>query len=497
MVRLRSDATVKLLVTAAIAVGAGAAAVAAAGAHTAGGSASSASWTSWHFVSAPGLMPPKVRAMHRSAADQLARGYFLLTTGGPLILDRALQPVWFESPPSIGLALDLKQQRFEGKPVLSWWQGTQGSTGSGAGKLYVVDEHYRLVATLTGRGGWQIDSHDAVISGHNVWVTAERFLQPENFSRYGGTARGTLWDAAVQEYDLRNGRLLRTWDALRHVPLSESETGAPQQQAGTWDAFHLNSIQLIGSHSFLVSMRNTSAIYMVDARTGRIRWTLGGKRSTFRLPGRARFSFQHDARLHRGAVVTLFDDRCCDLEGSRPSSTPAGPSRGLVLKLGFKAHRASLIRQYLHHPPLYAAWEGSMRQLASGNVLIGWGTSPYFSEYSSRGRLLLDAEDRGGESYRVLFTSSWVGTPFYPPTAAVHNRNGRSTLYASWNGATEVAIWEVLAGPGPAHLRVVARQPRQGFETAIGVPARAFSVLRLQALNASGRVIGARSLSGT
>jgi hypothetical protein len=40
-------------------------------------------------------------------------------------------------------------------------------------------------------------------------------------------------------------------------------------------------------------------------------------------------------------------------------------------------------------------------------------------------------------------------------------------LYASWNGATEVATWEVLAGPRQSRLASVGSVHRDCFETAM------------------------------
>jgi hypothetical protein len=63
-------------------------------------------------------------------------------------------------------------------------------------------------------------------------------------------------------------------------------------------------------------------------------------------------------------------------------------------------------------------------------------------------------------------------------------------VYASWNGATEVASWRVLAGSSPAALRPAASAPRSGFETAIavaGAPAGAY--VAVQALDAAGTVL--------
>jgi hypothetical protein len=40
-------------------------------------------------------------------------------------------------------------------------------------------------------------------------------------------------------------------------------------------------------------------------------------------------------------------------------------------------------------------------------------------------------------------------------------------LYVSWNGATEVREWRLLAGPDKVALRPVLSVPKSGFETAI------------------------------
>jgi hypothetical protein len=62
-------------------------------------------------------------------------------------------------------------------------------------------------------------------------------------------------------------------------------------------------------------------------------------------------------------------------------------------------------------------------------------------------------------------------------------------VYASWNGATEVASWQVLAGAGPAALQPVRTAARASFETRIpvGVTARYVAV---RALDATGAVLG-------
>jgi hypothetical protein len=52
------------------------------------------------------------------------------------------------------------------------------------------------------------------------------------------------------------------------------------------------------------------------------------------------------------------------------------------------------------------------------------------------------------------------------------------TVYASWNGATGVSRWQVLAGPNAGKLKPVRTVSRTGFETAIELKtgARMFAV---------------------
>jgi hypothetical protein len=452
----------------------------------------------------------------RASTRQLAQGEFLLAnfpnlaahgsmTGqsGPLMVDRTLQPVWFAPLPPDLVASDLQQETYQGRPVLVWWQGKLTDNGGTiAGQVVVVNEHYRRVAALRARAPWVISLHDAVISGSDIWVTVYRYVHNQNLVRYGGSRHGTVYDSGVQRYDLRTGKLLYTWDALNpgkapHVPLAASEQPAsvPTAPNGAWDAYHLNSIQVLSGNRILVSMRNTWAAYLINTATGRTVWTLGGKRpwNSFTFKAGAAFAWQHDVEFVSRNEVTLFDDGCCQIKPGRRLGTPAGPSRGIVLRLDRTRHRASLVTAYAHHPRLFTAFLGSMQLLPNHNALVGWGSLPYFSEYSASGKQLLDVRFPGkDQSYRALFTSTWVGTPSYPPHGAVRRARGRTRVYASWSGATRVARWQVLAGQRARSLAPVVKVARAGFETTITVPGshRFFAV---RALDARGRVLGTSS----
>jgi hypothetical protein len=240
-----------------------------------------------------------------------------------------------------------------------------------------------------------------------------------------------------------------------------------------FDYFHINSIDIHPSGDLLVSARNTWAVYRISRPSGKVVWRLGGKKSDFLLGKGARFSWQHDARALGASGLTLFDN------ADAPQEEPQ--TRGLVLSLDEKKRRAALVRAYTHDPAVLAHMFGSVQAHGNGNVLVGWGASPLFTEYDSSGRVLFDATlPPGGQSYRAL-RFPWVGRPAEKPALAA--KDGR--LHASWNGSTESRSWRLLAGPSAGSLTAAGTFPRRGFETAIALPSRA-KFAAVVALDAAG-----------
>jgi hypothetical protein len=326
-----------------------------------------------------------------------------------------------------------------------------------------------------------------VIQGDHAWVTANKNI-PMNLSKYGGAYNGALIDSAVQEYDIKTGRLLRTWDALDHIAPSDSYASLPTN-GFPWDAYHVNSVNLMPGGDFVVSMRNTWAAYLVNASTGRTQWTLGGRRSSFQLGPNAGFQWQHDVALHPGSLVTMFDDHCCQITGGGPYVTPTGATRALVLKLDHGTHTATLVHQYGHGGNFAVDYMGNSQALPGGGAFVGWGSKPNFSEYGASGQLLLDAVLPGPDiSYRARL-EPWVGLPLYPPMGAASRTGGKTTVYASWNGATRIASWRALGRTGAGQTVPLATADRSGFETAIPVP-QGYPQYEVQAVDLGGRLLG-------
>jgi hypothetical protein len=134
----------------------------------------------------------------------------------------------------------------------------------------------------------------------------------------------------------------------------------------------------------------------------------------------------------------------------------------LLVALDLKRMHVSLEHAYTHQPErVLSHFLGSAQLLADGNVFVGWGGAPYVTEFTRDGAIAFDARlPHGGQSYRA-FRFPWVGRPTGRP--ALGARAGR--LYASWNGATDVASWQLLEGAGASDLRRTQVVPRVGFET--------------------------------
>ena len=402
------------------------------------------------FRSRPDLQPPPVRILHAAAGTAPGHLFLAPSSGpgrhGPMILDAAGELVWFR--PTGRPSMNLRVASYRGRPVLTWWEALPGG-GLGHGEHVIVDDSDRELARFPAGNGRPSDLHELLLTSRGTALVT-------SFEVRRGTG-GSVMGGIVQELEVPSARVLFEWRSLDHVRVEESYAPAGYR----WDYFHVNAVDVDADGHLLVSARNTWAVYKVHRETGAVLWRLGGKRSDFALGAGARFAWQHDARSHDGGrTISIFDNG-------------EVRSRGLVLELDHARNRATVAREYLHHPSLHAHKLGSVQLQPNGDVLVGWGTDPHFTEFAADGAVRLDATlPHGGENYRTL-RFRWVGRPREAPAAAVRG----PVVYASWNGATEVAAWRIEPG-GPAVRRT-------GFETAL--PLRAGDVV---ALDGRGRALG-------
>ena len=436
------------------------------------------------FRSRPDLDPPAVSV--DGPAGGTAPGYIFLAPkkgpgqDGPMIVDNDGHPVWFR-PLHNGAqdAMDFKAQRYRGRPVLTWWEGEHGAYGWG--EYVVFDEAYREIARVRAGNGLYGDLHEFLITeGGTALVTVYDEI-PYDLSPYGGATDGTLAEGVVQEIVIETGEVIFEWRSLDHVPIEESYGDLPEDPSNAYDYFHINSVDVDDDNNLLVSARKTFAVYKLDRGSGEVIWRLGGKGSDFGMGEGTKTLYQHDARRQPDGTITIFDNG-----GIYVSEE----SRVVGIRPNEEEMAATLVREYTHPQGVLAATQGNAQALPNGNLFVGWGSEPVFSEFSAEGDLLFNASlPAEVESYRA-FRHPWTGRPeTVPDLAAVPAPGGGVTLHASWNGATEVETWEVLAGPTVERLEPVGSVPRTGFETAIAVSTGA-ALVGVRALDGAGGILG-------
>jgi len=441
-----------------------------------------------HFHSAPSLQPPvtvvTARAPQATPADIFATPYAGPGPSGPMILDAAGNLVWFHPLASNVEATNLQVQQLGGAPVLTWWQGAILVQGFGQGEEIIDNAAYQQIGRVHAGNGLKADLHDFHITGQGTALLTVFNPIACNLGGYGGSTGASVTDGIVQEVDLETGLVRREWHSLDHIPPSYSYSYAGNA-SGQWpyDYFHVNSIDQLANGTTLLSSRNTSALYELNTLTGQVLVRIGGKHSTVRLAGGAATAYQHDATVLANGTISVFDN------GGVPKVH--SQSRALILAVDTQHRTDTVVAQYLHSAPLSSGSQGSMQVLEGGNVFVGWGPEAFFTEYSAQGQLLFDAHMHGAyQSYRA-FRFAWAGEPHGAPAIATSAGLGKApvTVYASWNGDTQAASWQVLAGPSAQQLTPVAGAPRTGFETAIATPT-AQHYVAVQALSASGVVLG-------
>jgi hypothetical protein len=395
---------------------------------------------------------------------------------GAVIADNQGQPIW-ENPLAGKVTTNFRVQSYRASPVLTWWEGDI-ELGHGVGEYVIADSSYQTVRRVQAANGLRGDLHEFVITPRDTALLTSYVVTDADLSSVGGPRHGTIQDAIFQEIDLASGKLLLEWHSLEHISLDESYSPV----GADWDFFHINSVDLDGDGNLLVSGRSTHTIYKID-KGGGILWRLGGKSSDFIMGAGSTFAWQHDARRQPDGTLTVFDN------GATPAVEKL--SRGLILDVDEQAMMTTLLRQYTH-PGILAGSQGSVQLLANGNVFVGWGEIPRVSEFDHAGRIVFDALlGKEYQSYRA-FRLPWRGVPAQSPAIALAGAGRDLTAYASWNGATEIRSWQLLAGSSPTALSPVSSTRARGFESALRVPSSG-PHLAVRALDGWGRAIGESS----
>jgi len=439
------------------------------------------------FYTMPGVQAPVLSV---TVADRDPSAGDILTTNGPgagqygpLIYAPDGRLVWFQKLSGGETAENLNEQTYEGRRELTWWRGRVLSLGFGQGEDVVTNSHYETIAKVSGGNGLRADLHDfRILPGDVAYITAYNPIRCD-LTSVNGSRSGAIVDTAIEQIDMKSGLVRWEWHSLDHIGADESEVEAP---SGTtpWDYFHINSIEPEPDGNVLISARSTWAGYQLQRGSGKILWRLGGNKSSFAMGAGTKMAWQHDGRMLANGEVTFFDD------GANPPIHKQ--SRAIRVKLDLRTHRARLTAAYTHHDPeLLAASQGNAQTLSDGSTLVGYGGVPAISQFAADGSLLLDAHQPLEMSFYRAFRYPWSGQPLTPPAvlASLNNTAEETIVHASWNGATDVATWRVLAGEHPGSLTAQTEIRSDSFESSTILP-KEHGYVAVQALDAAGHVLG-------
>jgi hypothetical protein len=365
--------------------------------------------------------PPPVTILTSSPFVAQGGDFFISPFGdsstyanGPEIVDAQGNVVWFKAVPAGEEASDFRVQAYDGQPVLTWWQGT-GLGGLSAGTDYIYNEHFQQIAAVNAGNGLSADGHEFLITPWNTALILSYTTTTANLTSIGGPADQTVINGVVQEIDIATGRVLFQWNSEDHVPFSQSEQPLPASASTPWDWFHINAVKLDTDGNLLIDARDTWTTYKVNRFNGSIIWQLGGKDSSFALkaaPGQVLdsageiFAWQHDPQALGNDVYTFFDNES--------SGTPVLPySRAITVKLDPWDHVATLVASDNQPEGLSAPSQGNAQTTPDGNLVVGWGSLPYFSEFSPSGKLLFNAEFPAGVNTYRAYQFPWPSNHSY------------------------------------------------------------------------------------
>lgn len=324
-----------------------------------------------------------------------------------------------------------------------------------------------------------------------------------DLSSYGVTteAESYIADCVFQEIDLETDELLFEWRASKHFAFDdcfnehsnkttlapsvpppghvstddEDHSTVPLRKPRAWDWFHINSVTKDHLGNYLISSRYSHSLAYISHVDGSIQWQLGGKNNDFTDISPQPYSgyatslaWQHHVQLDASVpnVVLVFDNQAVNWNKTRAA-------RVLKIRLDITAMTAEVIAAAEHPEEYIVPSQGSVQQLPSGNLFVGYGFASAFTEFSPDGAEVLcdwqygalhaklDGQYSAGiiQSYRA-FKQPWKGWPLDVPKvkmleseesneittreadAARRLLDSKQTrMYISWNGATEVKTW--------------------------------------------------------
>ncbi|KNG47795.1 hypothetical protein TW65_05395 [Stemphylium lycopersici] len=403
-----------------------------------------------------------------------------------------------------------------GQPVLAYNKGISFTEpwGFGYGVVYILNQQYENIYNVTLWNStyplqsiyplydptqyqpfsW-VDMHENLITPEGTMFVGAVNVTPWDLTSIGGRKEGWVVDSIALELNVTNSDILWQWSHLDHVDEVSLASAVPTYPLGElgrnssypWGPFHINSIDRFDDGSLLISSRHYCSLYKVN-RDGTVEWTLNGySGGDFTLNNNLSFCYQHDARIHSSPnentiTISLFNN------DNSAVVSHVNQTTGIFLSIDERNMTATLLQE-LADPAdtIYSVSQGNMQVLESGHIAMGYGSVPTLKEFDKDGNVVLtvrwgEAEDV--QSYRD-YKTVWVGKPTSKPDVFACKEGNRTSVYMSWNGATEHKAWTLFGGAVNGTLNQVAKVEKNGFETSASVA----DVLEFVRVEASGEGI--------
>ena len=373
-----------------------------------------------------------------------------------MILDNNGDPVFYQKVPETTITTDYKVLK---NGLLAYWQ---------EGEYHLYDNNYNHVRTLSAKNGYNgIDLHDLIVlpNGNYMYIIYYNFVKDMSEVVPGGNENARIIDVAIQEVD-EDGNVVFEWKGIDHYDITDTNRGLTAAQI---DYSHANAVELDKDGNILLSSRHMDEITKIDHDTGEIIWRLGGKKNQFTMtsapgiPDDPEFFFQHDIRvLPDGSIgdISLFDNH----NNNDPMN-----SRAMVFDIDEDNLTAELVWQYRNTPDVFSSFMGNAQYLPNGSFVIGWGglPSPNITEVKQDGTKVFEmAFDAPYVNYRG-FRFEWEGYPTWAPDLVLTSEGDNVQLYMSWNGATEIASYEVYGWGLNQPIEQVTEVTKTGFESSV------------------------------
>lgn len=236
-------------------------------------------------------------------------------------------------------------------------------------EFYVSDTTLKPIDSLSYPGFQKYISYFRKLPNGNTLLIKNELLPYDlSYDFYGGEPNAFVSTSTIYELDNKKNIIFK-WRALDNFPVKETYS-IPK----SWFHNHaqINSIILDYDGNFIFSSKLLSEITKINRLTGEIMWRMGGINNEYEFikekPENAPNFFSFQGDIRRLANGNVM------LFDNGTQHNPQY-SRCAEYKLDEEAKTAELVWEYRNTPDIYVSKYGSCQRLANGNTVIGWGIS--------------------------------------------------------------------------------------------------------------------------